>query len=398
MKKLPILLLALFIGNLSYSQDCDKLLEGGLYSFTTMTNTGSFNKDLRTYYLSEQFKTDMKSGKWGASLTIPIKGVPFSLGMDDSEDKYSELRTKLLEVTELNISQAFYQTSYSSIPNTNLYEAYIKCVNGPKDKTGFIQGLNIETEETVVFTIYYRPQSPNDPMPIVKSFNVTPPNSIISGNLNVGDKLNGYSLLITCKKHEERDLVLTLETDRGAFSSKASAIDNISSSKELPIGTIITSYLNFEQFNVATKNNDKSPGGIWTSKKSKWSPCDGRPVPESKFQKLTSQTSIPDLRGMFVRGLNQFDPNQPVPQLSSDKSDPDSRVVGSYQPDGFEKHNHTTNTNMFLHKNHFKKGARPSEDLDPGGWAGYETVDTDFKGITETRPNNIAVYYYIKIN
>uniref|UniRef100_UPI004049FE13 hypothetical protein n=1 Tax=Flavobacterium sp. TaxID=239 RepID=UPI004049FE13 len=111
MKKLPILLLALFIGNLSYSQDCDKLLEGGLYSFTTMTNTGSFNKDLRTYYLSEQFKTDMKSGKWGASLTIPIKGVPFSLGMDDSEDKYSELRTKLLEVTELNISQAFYQTS-----------------------------------------------------------------------------------------------------------------------------------------------------------------------------------------------------------------------------------------------------------------------------------------------
>ncbi len=390
-QKLTLLTLASFmLFHLGFSQNCDKLLEGGLYSFTSMTNTGSFNQDLRTYYLSESFKSDMKSGKWGASLTIPIKGVPITIGMDDSEDKYSQLRTKLLEVTELKISNTYYETTYSSIPNTNLYEAYTKCVNIIPGKTGFIQGLNIETEETVVFTVYYQPQSPGDPMPIISNFNVTPANSIISGNLNVGDELNGYSLLITCRRHEEKDLVLTLETDRGSFSSKASAMDNIASSKEFPIGTIITSYLSFEQFNVATKNNEKSPGGIFTSKKSKWAPCDGRPVPESKFQKLTSQTSIPDLRGLFVRGLNKFDPNQPVPIVSSSKADPENRVVGGYQSDEFKSHTHSYVSSATKDKS--SDGGR-----EPFAW-GPANYTSGARGGAETRPKNVAVYYYIKIN
>lgn len=388
-----------------YAQECDKLLADGLYSFTRMTRTDSFSKDLRTYFLSESFKTDMKSGKWGGSLSIPIDGVPFSIGANDSEQKYTELRTKLLSITELKIESGSTQVLLQYIPNTNLYEAYINCI----DKTtqpnlsGFIQGTNVETEDAVVFTIYYRPSSPSDPMPRVTSFNVVPENSVVSGSLAVGQSLSGFTTLVTCKRPVDKDLILTLQTDRGSISSKASAQDNITSSKELPIGTIVTSYLNFEQFNTVTKNNEKSPGGIWTSAKSKWSPCDGRPVPNSKFQTLTSQNILPDLRGMFLRGLNTFDPYQPVPTLSSEKADPDSRIVGSYQSDSFQGHKHLDQDRIgaFYGREspntphqRFNISGTPVNNTEGRINAGYGAPRIS----TETRSKNVAIYYYIKIN
>lgn len=396
--KMTFMSLYLTVSLSTFGQDCkcNELLHDGLYSFTKMTRTDSFSKDLRTYYLSETFKSDMKSGKWGGSLTIPIKGIPFSIGMNDSEEKFSELRTKLLEVSELNIDEGSVQASFGSIPNTSLYEAFVECTKicvNPYE-SGFIQGKNLETEDAVVFTIYYRPSSPDDPMPIVTSFNVLPEGSVVSGNLTVNQPLKGFTTLITCKRPLDKDLVLTLQTNRGAISSKAYALENVSSNKELPIGTIVTSYLNFEQFNTATKNNEKSPGGIWTSNKSKWAPCDGRPIPTSKFQVLTSQTQVPDLRGMFLRGLNIFDPYQPVPPISVDKADPEIRTVGSYQSDELKSHKHTFS---YL---------KPKQNDSNGGSSNHEVSDTDrptdgttnATGGVETRPKNIAVYYYIKIN
>lgn len=387
----------------TFAQDCDKLLADGLYSFTKMTNTTSFSKDLRTYYLSETFKSDMRSGKWGASLTIPIEGVPFSIGANDSEEKFSELRTKLLSITELKIESNNAQVLLQSVPNTNLYEAYVNCKGIPPGLSGFIPGVNVETEDAVVFSIHYRPSSPTDAMPKVTGFSVIPEGSIVSGGLKIGDDIKGFTTLITCKRPIDKDLILTIQTDRGAISSKASAVDNLTSNKELPIGTIITSYLNFEQFNAATKNNDKSPGGIFTSAKSKWAPCDGRPVPASKFQTLTSQIQVPDLRGMFLRGLNTFDPYQPVPQVSTDKADPDSRIVGSYQSDAFQGHKHINSDNLAVNQstqapNNPRQRRTVTGEVPENSAGKFDAGFGTPRLSTETRPKNISIYYYIKIN
>ena len=391
------LLMTISLG--TFAQDCDKLLADGLYSFTKMTNTTSFSKDLRTYYLSETFKTDMRSGKWGTSLTIPIEGIPFSIGANDSDDKFSELRTKLLSISELNIASNNVQVLLQSVPNTNLYEAYVNCKGIPPGLSGFIQGINVETEDAVVFSIHYRPSAPSDPMPQITGFSVIPEGSIVSGGLKVGDDIKGFTTLITCRRPIDKDLILTIQTDRGGISSKASAMDNITSSKELPIGTIISSFLNFEQFNAATKNNEKSPGGIWTSSKSKWAPCDGRPVPNSKFLTLTSQNTLPDLRGMFLRGLNMFDPNQPVTSVTAAKADPDSRVAGSYQKDELFSHSHEAR----MSRNY---GPNKNSMAAMNGGSGGDNVSHNENGIintsktggSETRPKNVAIYYYIKIN
>lgn len=384
----------------TFSQECDNLLQNGLYSFTGMTNTGSFNQDLRTYYLSEQFSKDMRSGKWGSSITIPIEGIPVSLGMTDSEEKYNEFHSKLLKTAELKISSAYYQTSFSTIPNTSLYSAYVECVKIKNDvsKVGFIQGENVETENIVIFTIYYRPQAPADPMPTVKSFNVQPEGSVISGGLKAGDKLNSFSILVTCKRDQEKDLVLTIETDRGPFTSKSSADGAFSTSKEIPLGTIICSYLNFEQFSLASKSNEKSPGGIWTSQKSKWAPCDGRPLPNSKFSVIASQPNAPDFRGVFIRGLNSFDPGYTIDPKDKSQLNPNPTSLAVYQPDEFKSHNHdvTGNTLTFAHPEY--PGMGMQSDNKQQFTFPKPNISIGNRGGDETRPKNVSVYYYIKIN
>jgi hypothetical protein len=376
----------------TFAQDCDKLLEGGLYSFTNMTNTGSFSSDLRTYYLSEQFKTDMKSGKWGGSLTIPVEGVPISLGANFSDDQYSEFRNKVLQTTQFSIKSDFFKTSFSTMPNTNLYQAYVECqrIYSDVSKTGFIQGTNIETENTVVFAIYYRKQAPNDPMPIVKSFNVEPAGSVISGNLIAGQKLNTFSLLVTCKRDQDKDLILSLQTDRGLLVSKSVAEGSYTSSSNVPIGTVITSFLSFDQFSAATKNNEKSPGSIWTSAKSKWAPCDGRPIPTSKYSTFASQPNAPDLRGVFLRGLNSFDPAYTVGPSIPQQLNPDSNPLGGFQDEAFKVHNHGG-----FNSGGGSSGPRSAYSIDTNVEGRWEKANV---GGNETRPKNLSIYYYIKIN
>jgi hypothetical protein len=359
-----------------------------------MTNTGSFSKDLRTYYLSEGFRTDMKNGKWGGSVTLPIEGVPVTLGMDFSENNYNEFRNKIINQTELNISKDFYQTTFSTIPNTNLYDAYVKCVEivNDKSRTGFIQGTNVETEDIVVFNFYYRPQAPGDAMPVVSSFNVQPEGSVISGGLSVGQTLSAFSFVITCKRDAEKDLILSLQTNRGPYVSKSVAEGALSSSKDLPIGTIVSSLLNFEQFSFTTKNNEKSlDGKTWSSKKSKWAPCDGRSLPDSKYSTISSLPNAPDLRGLFLRGLNDFDPKYTTPPSDLSQLNPDQPGLGKYQKDEFKRHNHNSNA--------ISGGGGSFEEGHGDPNYGGSGATIDFAGnSSETRSKNVSVYYYIKIN
>jgi hypothetical protein len=98
---------------------------------------------------------------------------------------------------------------------------------------------------------------------------------------------------------------------------------------------------------------------------------------------------VPDLRSIFLRGLNTFDPSQPARDKNQQDPQP-NRAPGDYQADAFQKHTHKYGT----HKewgNGIEKafGAQPGAEPFQTGEAGTES---------ETRPKNSAVYYYVKIN
>lgn len=148
----------------------------------------------------------------------------------------------------------------------------------------------------------------------------------------------------------------------------------------LPIGTIVAS--------MYAPNNEgymKNPDG---SVDTKWVIAAGQP-------------GIPDLRGMFLRGMNAT--------RADGKQDPDgnSRVVGSYQEDVFKSHNHPVNLTSETYGLIRKTRTDDTKNTTVGD-TDKDNVGTEpdviappyplpLEGGSETRPKNVAVYYYIKI-
>lgn len=168
-------------------------------------------------------------------------------------------------------------------------------------------------------------------------------------------------------------------------------ISDLKKIADLPIGTIVPSMLEPSKFAEAAGDPNRTT----------WVLADGQPIAAaSRYGQLSNKKKTPDLRGMFLRGMNEkggLDPN-------------DHREPGDYQPDALQKHGH--NTTVTDRPTGYQKGAYPRYDKngigytrDPDGKnAPILSVSVSVSDVTganaadETRPKNVAVYFYIKIN
>lgn len=381
-------------------EPCKLILQNGLYKTFKIEKHGNFQQDLKTYFASDEFKRDLQDNKWGGTVGVVIEGVPVEIGASASNNEISEFQRKVREATSLTITQSFYDYSVTRIPDVELANAYTQCILASR-KFGF-KITPIVNEKDVLFIVAYTKEFDQDPMPTVRRFEIRGGTNV-SKSFNVGDKLTNQTS-ISSDRNPEGDLTLILETDRGLATYRVPA-DPSGFNKDFPVGTIIISYLNWSEFQQVTKNNSNNPNGnVWASKYSKWSPADGRSIPNSAFQRVASQPNVPDLRGSFLRGLNQFDTDEPN-QVSSARKDPDNRSRGSFQTDAFKSHNHDITDPGHNHSYREPGGAGSSGvPGNPQGMTGA-TTGTKTTGITiknngdvETRPKNIAIYYYIRIN
>lgn len=172
--------------------------------------------------------------------------------------------------------------------------------------------------------------------------------------------LNSFACDVTIKEGMGRaELQKKLECLKKVAESGAS----------IPIGTIISSYL--------------TPAQIKANYGDSWLLADGRKVNvETAFFRVTGSEKLPDLRGVFLRGINEGrkDTNQ----------DPDGeRYVGSFQKQLVGTHNHS-----LPYKKHGLANGKGSSNLQLGA----PSIYTDNSSGVETRPNNVAVYFYIKVN
>ena len=121
-----------------------------------------------------------------------------------------------------------------------------------------------------------------------------------------------------------------------------------------------------------------------------WQLMDGRNINGSDLCTEFGTCQIPDARGVFIRGMNVG-----RDQASGDPEG--NRGVGSYQSDNIESHTHGLHHRIigdtrggFTHGVAAGGGSGSIHDI------GIRT--TDAKGGNETRPRNIALYVYIKVN
>ena len=171
----------------------------------------------------------------------------------------------------------------------------------------------------------------------------------------------------------------------------------------LPPGTVVASVLKPQVF-------------LRNGRNKKWRLSDASVIPpDSLYAMLVKEAGIeggdrlPDLRGMFLRGLNVG--------REDGRGDPDGvdRKAGEFQGGATKRPNRSFvgNTGMAGRHTHTIEGAEPvltgtEEDFQrnkrsretetaPEG-RHYHTVEITGGGDAETRPGNISVYFYIKIN
>lgn len=137
------------------------------------------------------------------------------------------------------------------------------------------------------------------------------------------------------------------------------------------VGQIVSAMLSEAQFRAVHGTN--------------WILSDGRSVAGSNYALVTGSTTVPDLRGVALRGKNNG--------RSDGAQNPDGDLtLGTYQGDNFASHTHTAGYN----------GNGTS-----GNQAGYASGDlgvvgtmppTNASGGNETRMRNVTVNHFIKIN
>ncbi len=369
---------------------CRLILQNGLYRTYDIKKSENFAQDFKEYFISDKFASDFRSGKWQGSLFTIIKGSPTKLNAGASNEEIRTAQESVRQGSSFSLDQSFYESVKVSIPDAEIAERYNDCIKNLPLVVGFRVVPSV-SEKDVLFVVTYKKISSTDPMPTVTLFQVKNGTNVVRSFKDGG--LLQDSNTISADRDPNKDLSLILETDKGVVTYRVPA-DPTGFNKDIPVGTIITSYLNWSEFQNVSQNNLNNPNGnVWSSRYSKWSPADGREVPNSGFLRATSQTLLPDLRGMFLRGLNQFDP-QESSTVASDRKDPDNRIRGSFQANEFKKHDH----HFAESRNQTTKGGDSTSYGANGGGDLRTDKEVVKPGGNETRPNNIAVYYYIRIN
>ncbi|HWM92474.1 MAG TPA: hypothetical protein VN493_17040 [Thermoanaerobaculia bacterium] len=143
----------------------------------------------------------------------------------------------------------------------------------------------------------------------------------------------------------------------------------------VPVGSVVASMLDYNEFREIAGSG--------------WFPADGRTVStSSKYAVITGRTALPDLRGMFLRGLNEFETGK---RRVDGSEDPDLRKVGDYQQDNFRAHNHSYDLHWV--------GGNGSGIQSGGSYPRQsDSRQTSSSGDKETRPRNVALFYYVKVN
>ena len=163
------------------------------------------------------------------------------------------------------------------------------------------------------------------------------------------------------------------------------------------LGVIVASTLPYKEF---VNFNPNKPSDTFSPNRSKWAPCDGRGIADSQYSKLTGKAFTPDLRGQFLRGAIVIYKNG-EPQNYFNGSDlwheRDSINGYSYQKDSFKAHRHMSGSNT--DQDWFGQGTPKGPETWATNWRADRPINlTSETGGSETRPKNMSVYYYIRIN
>jgi hypothetical protein len=375
--------------NLKAQCDCTELLRYGLYNHFSATS-----KVENYAYLKEAISTaETKANSVGAS-------AGGSYGVYSGNFSYNQVKAMGKLASSENISEEekneFIETA-SSVISPEMMNAYRECLK-LCDSNG--NGLRIKadlptdaTADNISFSVSYKKPNFVGQTPIIKNVIITPSDCYACNKGSLYDKLQDKTPL---KENQTYELICTRKISSTPFAKAGQPDFKIYSEAALiviettmgnyrvrippiyaqpiltsGIGDVVTSMLDKDAFTQLNGNG--------------WALADGTDVPTgTKYHKYLKDrnlpTKLPDLRGMFLRGANNG--------RNDGKQNPENIGLGEPQADAIKPHKH-------------KKGA---DATSPGGsehhyWGGNISGEYEYSELNgETRPRNVTVNYFIRIN
>jgi hypothetical protein len=166
----------------------------------------------------------------------------------------------------------------------------------------------------------------------------------------------------------------------------------------IPVGVVVASMLAPDAFAEAA--GDALP---FDARRSQWAPADGRDVQGSRYQALLDRASVPDLRGIFLRGAN-------LGRQDASRDPDGDRILGGEPQEaatampkaGFLVLPGGAHTHGLPSGGHAPGWGRLEEggggDRGIGTSSNGEHAHRLSGGDIETRPRNVAVAYFVRIN
>lgn len=329
--------------------------------------------------------TSSGGGQIGVDL-VDVIGV--NLGGSSSSSKTSQLAEKYKRDSSLALSNEDYVYTLTTVENPAVADLAKECIRSVGLGQGaFRYTVNDVQSDDFSITYHYVPQASSDPVFL------TVTNLTVNGGaaidqpstLGAGTRIDAYAGYTQRFRRTREDESALVQLD---LKERPTVPVTIAAKKKfdpLPVGMVIASPLPWGQFAQLAADSSS-----FDAKKNKWAPCDGRSVAGSALA-TGGIGQAPDLRGVFIRGLNDFAAGSVAP-VASTQADPDSgRRAMDFQADAIGAHDH----DMGYGRHGLANGK---------GLANLElrndrpSARTRNAGGAETRPKNVALYYYVKIN
>lgn len=413
--------------------DCVQLLKDEYKNVYKITSEAEIYNHLTQLFELEETKLDEFADSYesGDEIDGAYKAISVYWSKNRKKESFRRQFSEYKERYKLGftVDNKFYDTYYSSTVNESAYQKFIDCKN-------IEANLEIEKERLKVynggiyfktvgdftygFTFVLNKKPAQGQSEKVKIVNIVPNNLDFEGtyNLKPGSLLENYTGISQNMKFKNPTLAASLTINLENYDPIVVEFPS-TASPDYPLGTIIISVLDFNAF--SSEANSKMP---FDENKSKWAPADGRNVRYSEYGKKYNEL-LPDLRGQFLRGNNQmYSPGEPNTYANgNDIGERTSNSKYSYQVEAtklpktnFEIINSGAHTHIFKGQTERLSGdGGAADDIDRGNgnyapahsWTpkGEVTAENSTHNHTvngggdkETRPKNIAVFYYIRIN
>lgn len=409
MKRTFILLITFWMIQNLYSQtdecDCNDFFKNDLKSEFNSFSSQKAKEILYKYFTSDQkARQEMKNdASMEGSLGLVIEAIPVDIGFGSSSSsnssKYYSMYKQAIE--NKYISDELLQSIYFSALPDRAFTSYEKCLDLCKEvynRSG-ITLRNISTQNDLIVLELRFKSTPSGGKISIKD-------AIYSTGTVIGRKkfetnseiVDGQVLYEHIKIKPEENITISITFNEGVNPASLSleSRNKAKKSSDAPLGTIVASLLNYNDFLALN--------GLYYESdinKAIWVPCDGRSIGSAEgTYGAYSGGKAPDLRGLFLRSVNDMGAyNATVPTPNNANLNPENKKAGQIQSDALQSHTHGISIREFGHDRN--NGGLPNKSEDDDGRAVNRTTDggqnetANFS--TETRPKNISVYYYIKI-